>query len=275
MTAPANRLEGVLYRDRAIVVATLVVLTLLAWAYLVAMVLDMSRGDMSLMGMGTIAMEGVGADSAMPMSAQPWTIVTFILMLLMWWVMMVGMMVPSAAPMILIYARVQRQKLPDENPVLRSVLFTLGYVVMWLVFSLIATALQWQLSEATLLSPVMESTSNYFAGAVFGAAGLYQLTPLKRACLIHCRSPLHFLSMHWRQGDVGALRMGLGHGAYCVGCCWFLMGLLFFGGVMNLLWVATIAGFVLLEKIVPHGQLVSKVTGFVMIGFAIYLLFGA
>lgn len=270
MTAAPSRLESLLYRDRAIVIAALVGLTLLAWVYLGTLTLDMSRGDMSSMGMRTT--DTTAMDGPMSVSSQPWTSITFVLMFVMWSVMMVGMMLPSAAPMILIYARVQRQKLPGENPVQRTLFFTLGYVVMWLGFSLIATLSQWGLSEVALLSPMMVNTSGYLAAALFAAAGLYQLTPLKQACLVRCRSPIQFLSICWKQGDLGAVRMGIHHGAYCVGCCWFLMGLLFFGGVMNLLWVAAIAVFVLLEKVVPYGQWLSRIGGVVMIGFSLHLL---
>lgn len=264
-------MELLLRRDGAIVVASLVGLTVICWLYLISLAVGMSTGDMGLMGMAS--MDDMAMNSSMAVGSQPWTAVTFALMLLMWWVMMIGMMVPSAAPVILIYARVQRQKLPDENPVRRSILFTLGYVVVWLGFSIIATFIQWRLGEAAMLSSIMKSTSAYLAAAVFGAAGLYQLTPLKQSCLNHCRSPIQFLSAHWKQGDLGGLKMGLSHGAYCVGCCWFLMGLLFFGGVMNLLWVAAVAIFVLLEKVVPHGQLVSRISGLAMVGFSLCLLF--
>ncbi len=154
-------------------------------------------------------------------------------------------------------------------------LFTLGYVAVWLGFSLVATISQWGLSEIALLSQTMVSTSGYLAAALFALAGLYQLTPLKQACLVRCRSPIQFLSTYWKQGDVGAVRMGLHHGSYCVGCCWLLMGLLFFGGVMNLLWVAAIAVFVLLEKVVPHGLWLSRVSGVLMIGFSLHLLIAA
>ena len=273
MTAASSRLEALLYRDKAIVIAALVVLTLLAWGYLGALTLDMSRGDMSSMGMKT--MDTTAMDGPVSMSPQPWTSITLALMLVMWWVMMVGMMVPSAAPMILIYARVQRQKLPDENPVLRTILFTSGYLIVWLGFSVIATLSQWGLSEVALLSPMMVGTSEYLAAVFFATAGLYQLTPLKQACLVSCRSPIQFLSTNWKQGNGGAVRMGLHHGAYCVGCCWFLMALLFVGGVMNLLWVAIIAVFVLLEKSVRHGQWLSRVAGVVMIGFSFLMLISA
>jgi predicted metal-binding membrane protein len=225
----------------------------------------MAGGDMSLMGMETM-------DSAMPIDTQPWTPITFILMLIMWWVMMVGMMVPSAAPMILLYARIQRKKLPDENPVLRTGLFTLGYLLVWLVFSVVATSLQWYLGHIALLSPMMISKSAYLTAAILTVAGLYQFTPLKQACLVRCRSPIQFLSTNWKDGDWGGLQMGTSHGVYCVGCCWFLMGLLFVGGAMNLLLVAVIAIFVLLEKVLPFGQWIARFAGAAMVIFSIYLV---
>lgn len=269
MLAKTSNLERLLHRDGAIVAASLVALTLLSWLYLVVLSLDMVRGDMSLMGMETMAPTG----GAMAMQPQPWSAATSILMLAMWWIMMVGMMVPSAAPMILLYARIQRKKLPDENPALRSGLFTLGYFLTWLGFSIAATLLQWGLGEAALLSPAMAATSPYVGGAIFAAAGAYQLTPLKQACLTHCRSPMHFLTTKWENGHLGAIKMGAGHGIFCVGCCWFLMALLFAVGVMNLIWVAAIAIFVLLEKLLPWGAWTARASGLAMLGFALVLLF--
>ncbi len=269
MTATADcgssRLERLLRRDRAIVVACLLALVSAAWLYLARLAADVASGDMTLMGM---------ASAEIAMELQTWTATTVVLMLAMWWVMMVGMMIPSAAPTILIFARAQRQRLADVAPVLRSLLFTSGYLLTWLAFSALATTLQWGLGEAALLSPMMVSTTPLLGAALFAAAGLYQLTPLKRACLAHCRSPLHFLAEHWRNGNLGALRMGASHGAYCVGCCWFLMALLFAGGVMNLLWVAAIAVFVLLEKALPRGVWVSRASGFVMIALAVSMIIG-
>ena len=269
MTARSSRLEGLLLNDSAIVIAALVALTLVAWTYLVVLSLDMSEGNMSLTGIG--AMVDMTTEGAMTRALQPWTPVTFALMLFMWWVMMVGMMVPSAAPMILLYAAVQRKKLPDENPVLRTGLFTFGYLLSWLAFSVIATSLQWYLGRVALLSPTMVSTSGYLTAAIFAATGIYQLTPLKRACLANCSSPIRFLSTNWKNGDSGGLQMGVRHGTYCVGCCWFLMGLLFIGGVMNLLWVAVIAIVVLLEKVLPYRHWFVRVTGTMMIVFSVYI----
>lgn len=267
MSERMGGLERLLRRDGLVVGGSLLAMTVISWLYLVLLTGRMAGGDLSLMGLGTMTTGAV-----MNMQPEPWSLATFLLMLVMWWVMMIGMMVPSAAPMILIFARVQRKKLPDENPGLRIALFTLGYLLLWLTFSLGATSLQWGLGYVALLSPMMVSSSKYLGPAIFFAAGIYQLTPLKQACLAHCRSPISFLSSYWRKGDWGAFRMGLAHGTFCVGCCWFLMGLLFFGGVMNLLWIAAIAIFVLLEKILPAARLISRVSGIVMLCFSVFLL---
>ena len=260
MSETLSALEIAMRRDRVVVVLSLGVITLLAWLYLVGAAVAMSQGDMRLMGMG-----------AMDMGAMPWTGATFALMFLMWWVMMVGMMVPSAAPMILLFARVRRKQLADDNPVLHTQTFALAYIVAWGVFSAVATVLQWGLSEALLLSAMMETTSWLLGAALFLCAGVYQLTPLKQACLRHCRSPADFLVSHWRKGLMGSFRMGLDHGVFCVGCCWFLMGLLFVGGVMNLAWVALLAAFVMAEKLLPRGELIGRVSGLAMIGVAVLL----
>jgi predicted metal-binding membrane protein len=195
------------------------------------------------------------------------------LMFVMWSVMMVGMMIPSAAPMILLFARIQRRKLADQAPTTRITAFTAGYLLIWTSFSLVATGLQWALTELRLLSPMMVSTSQFLAVGVLLAAGIYQLTPLKLACLKQCQSPIGFLTSHWKDGALGALSMGIEHGLFCLGCCWFLMTLLFVGGVMNLIWVAVIAIFVLLEKVVPRGEIVGRVGGVLLMAFAGYVAF--
>jgi predicted metal-binding membrane protein len=199
------------------------------------------------------------------MALHPWTAHDFAMMLLMWAVMMVGMMVPSATPMALVYAGVARKAHRQGTPVAPTFLFVAGYVAMWCLFSVGATAAQWALERAALLSPNMVATSPGLGAVLLGAAGIYQLTPAKDACLRHCRSPAHFLSEHWRPGLAGAFRMGIVHGAWCLGCCWILMALLFVGGVMNLLWVAAIALFVLLEKALPLGDRGGRLAGWAMI----------
>ena len=196
---------------------------------------------------------------------QPWSATEFGLRLGMWAVMMVAMMVPTAAPMTLMYAAVARKAAAQHNPLAPTFVFVGGYIAMWGVFSLVATVAQHALDQAALLSPMMASRGRMFGAALLIAAGVYQFTPLKNACLRNCRAPAHFLSRYWSAGNLGAFRMGLRHGAYCVGCCWILMGLLFVGGVMNLLWIAAIALFVLLEKTIPFGEVSGRVAGAAMI----------
>jgi predicted metal-binding membrane protein len=196
---------------------------------------------------------------------QHWTTTEFALRVAMWAVMMVAMMVPSAAPMTLLYASVARKADAQHNALASTSLFVTGYLAMWTIFSLVATIAQHALDQAALLSPMMASRSASFGAALLITAGVYQFTPLKNACLRNCRSPAHFLSRYWRAGNVGAFRTGLKLGAYCVGCCWILMGLLFVGGVMNPIWIAAIGVFVLLEKTIPFGEVGGKVAGAAMI----------
>lgn len=200
---------------------------------------------------------------------QNWSIGYAVVMFFMWWIMMIAMMTPSAAPLVLLYARVYRHeqrlgKLPVG--VVPTFVFVLGYLLSWGCFSLVATALQRGLERADLLHQMMMwSISPLFTAVLLIAAGLYQLTPLKLACLQHCRSPAQFLAEHFQPGTPGALRLGWKHGLYCLGCCWFLMALLFAGGIMNLLWIAGLAIYVLVEKVAPNGQLISRVAGFAMV----------
>ena len=251
-------MERILRNDRILVVIALATLSVLAWFYLVVLARDMAMGDMSLMGMGAVLAR--------------WSPATFALMLVMWWVMMVGMMVPSAAPMILLFATVTRKQSGDENPGPRIAIFAAAYLLIWAGFSLLAALAQWALTEAALLSPMMVGNSEWLIIALLAAAGAYQLSPLKQACLGKCRSPLSFLLTRWQPGDLGALKMGLAHGAYCLGCCWLLMALLFVGGVMNLFWVATIAVLVLAEKVLPRGDLVGRLAGIAMLVLAAYMV---
>lgn len=236
----------------------LVSVTALAWLWLIDMA-DM--GDMSAL-------------MAVAMDVRPWDATGFALMFLMWVVMMAGMMLPGVAPMILLFAAIHRKTVSEAAPYAPSAVFALGYLLVWTAFSLLATILQSGLQQALLLSPMLVSTSNVFGGVLLVAAGLYQWAPLKRACLNKCRSPLDFILFRWRGGIGGALRMGVEHGAYCLGCCWLLMSLLFVGGVMNLLWVAAIALLVLIEKLAPGGQRIAGITGGAMTAAGIYLIMG-
>ena len=242
-------IEGALRQSRIVIVCAISGVVVLAWAYL-------------LLGAG-MSMHEMGE---MPMAREPalWTPAYFAVVMTMWAVMMAAMMLPSAAPMILLYDKIARHRVPDGDYALVVGLFGLGYVLVWGAFSLMAVVLQFGLDQATLLSPMMSTTSTWLAGAVLIAAGLYQWTPLKQTCLRRCRSPLEFLITEWRDGGKGALLIGFRHGAYCLGCCWALMLLLFVGGIMNLVWIAAIAVFIAVEKLAPAGHWIGKGAGVVM-----------
>jgi predicted metal-binding membrane protein len=246
--------------DRRIILLALLGVTAIAWLYLLTV------GQ----GMSDMAMDDMPG-MAMPMAAD-WTPTVFALTFAMWWVLMLGMMVPSAAPMILTFATLKRNKRARGESFVPTSVFTLGYLIVWGVFSLGAAVAQWALDRMALLSPMAATTSPVLGGAALLLAGLYQFTPLKQVCLRNCRSPFAFVLNHWRDGRAGALRMGLEHGAYCLGCCWVLMLLLFVVGVMNLLWVAAIAVFVFAEKLLPGGVWIGRVGGGVMLGFGVFLL---
>ena len=259
-TASASLLERVARRDRLVVVAALATVVAASWIFtLMGVGMGMTAFEMTAMSAPLPTLDTLAAASVM--AHQPWSGGYAGVMVLMWWVMMIAMMMPSASPMILLFARVSRQARTQEAPFVPTGVFAAGYVVMWGLFSLLATGLQWGLESVGLMSAGMTPTSALLAAGLLVAAGLYQITPVKQACLRHCRGPLPFLMEHWRPGRGGAFGMGWTHGAYCLGCCWFLMGLLFVGGVMNLYWVAGLAVFVLLEKSIPYGHWLAYCTG--------------
>ena len=258
-----------LTRDQAIVLASLAGITVLAWLYLLDMASEMSEmADMS----GMPDMENM-AGMALVTPYARWGVSDVLVAGVMWIVMMAGMMLPSAAPMILLYAAAERRR--RSAPLLATPTFILGYLLIWTGFALAALGAQWLLLRFGLFAPEMRVTSGFLGGGVFIAAGLYEWSSLKERCLAVCQSPLGFIAGHWRPGIGGALRMGLGHGAYCLGCCWVLMLLLFVGGVMNLLWVAGIAALVLLQKVVPGAKPVSRATGLAMLAAGLYLIANA
>jgi predicted metal-binding membrane protein len=193
-------------------------------------------------------------------------------MVLMWVIMMVAMMVPSASPMILTFATINARRAVTGGPVVPTAVFLAGYLLVWSAFSLAATLLQWGLGALALLIPETLVATPVAGAVLLLVAGIWQLTPLKRACLARCRSPLGFVLAEWREGARGALIMGLRHGAFCVGCCWTLMALLFVAGVMNLLWVTAIAAFVLVEKLLPPGRAVSWIAGVVLLAWGAFVL---
>jgi predicted metal-binding membrane protein len=248
--------ETVLRRDRIIVLSSLAVITALSWAY----VSSLASG-----------MQDMGMEMAMP-RMQAWGVTDFALTFVMWAVMMVAMMTPSAAPMVLLFAGVNRRRQKQQGSYVPTSVFLLGYLMIWAAFSVLATAAQWGLHAVSLLSPMMVSTSPILGGILLLLAGFYQWTPLKHACLSKCRSPLGFVLNEWREGRWGAFVMGLKHGSYCTGCCWSLMALLFVAGVMNLVWVAAIAGFILLEKVAPAGHRMGRAAGVLMVAGGVVML---
>jgi predicted metal-binding membrane protein len=261
----ARPLDRLLRRDRLLMIAALSAVILASWAYVLAGAgMGMTAFEMSSFSAALGAPAG-GVTGAMQAMAVPvdWTAGYAVLMFFMWWVMMTAMMLPSAAPMILLHGAIDRKSaMGGAGTPARGAAFAGGYLAVWALFSALAAGLQWGFEAAGLLSPMtLSSTNTAFAAAVLAAAGLYQLIPLKQACLRHCRGPVQFLTRHWRPGAAGAFRMGLRHGAYCLGCCWGLMALLFFGGIMNLYWIIVLAAMVLAEKLLPAGPLVSRLTG--------------
>lgn len=259
-----HSLEAMLRRDRLLVAAGLTLVVLLAAFYTAAGVgMNMSALTMTRMA---VAMPG------MAMQPAAWSAGYALVVFLMWWVMMIAMMVPSAAPMVLIHAAIGRRQETAGRSLAATTLFLGGYLVVWALFSVAATALQWLLQSLGVVTGMMEIASPAIAGGVLIAAGLYQFTPLKQACLKHCQHPLMFIAHHWRPGPGGAFRMGAVHGGYCLGCCWFLMAVLFVGGIMNLIWIAGIAIYVGVEKFTAGHRWLPAVTGSAMTAAGIGLL---
>lgn len=245
-------IERALHHERWMTTGGLVLVAVLAWAY-------------------TLAGTGV-AMIAMPTAG--WSLSQAGAMLAMWWIMMMAMMLPSAAPTILLAAELNRRSGAERPPFGATGAFTAGYLLAWLCFSTAAVALQWSFQAGGLLSPMMQVSSSHLAGGVLVAAGLWQLTPVKRACLRHCRSPVEFLVRRRRPGNRGALLLGAAHGSYCVGCCWALMVLLFVGGVMNPYWIVALTLYVLAEKLYLRGEWIGKIAGAALIVSGIAVLAG-
>lgn len=253
----STTLESLLRRDRWLVGFALAVVIALCWAWIVPMAVDM-YGSMS--------------GSSAWMMTDNWDFTHLVLLFAMWAVMMAGMMLPSAAPALLIYAAVVRKSPDGARAAPHAYAFGGGYLLVWTAFSLAATVLQRALAKLLLLSPMMETSDRRFGGALLLIAGLFQFTPFKRACLQYCRSPAEFLTRHWRPGVAGGFRLGWLHGLYCLGCCWALMMLLFVGGVMNLWWIAGLTVFVLLEKVAPLGAQGGRLSGLPLMALGLWFL---
>ena len=260
----ATILETMLRRDRVVVMGALVVIAGLAWAYIGYLAWEMQE----MGGGGTV---GIGLGAAMP-RIEAWNLVDLVTLFVMWSVMMVAMMLPAVSGMLLAFATINRRRRERQDPDVATAVFLCGYLLVWVGFSVLATLVQWGLQSAALLSPMMAGTSPILGGTLLIAAGIFQWTPIKDVCLAHCRSPMSFILSDWREGVGGAVLMGLHHGAFCVGCCWALMGLLFVAGVMNLLWVAALTVFVVIEKLAPRGDIVGRITGGVLVAAGVVLL---
>jgi predicted metal-binding membrane protein len=264
-----SALEAILRRDRAIIIASLAALTALAWSELAWLADDMAMGGMDMTGYRMIP---AGQSLMMPASA-PWQPIEFAYVFAMWVVMMVGMMTPSAAPIILIYARLGRQA-AQGRPFTSAAWFVGGYLLAWIAFSLAATSAQWALERAALLTPMMASANKIISGILLIVAGLYQWTPLKDVCLSQCQAPLGFILSHggFQKTASSSMILGFRHGLYCLGCCWALMVLLFALGVMNLFWIAALAILVLLEKVLPSGRVIARIAGIASFVSGVWML---
>jgi predicted metal-binding membrane protein len=251
-----TRLETALHRDRGTLAVVLVAIPLAAWTWIALLAHDMYG-----------SMQGA---SAWMMSVE-WDSPRLILLWAMWAVMMTAMMLPSAAPLILLYASAMRRNAAVQAPARRIYALAAGYVFVWTLFSVAATALQRVLAGSLLLTPMMEPATPIAGAAILAIAGVYQLTPLKRACLRTCRSPLGFMMQRWRDGVAAAFRLGVAHGTYCLGCCWALMLILFAGGVMNLVVILALTTWVLIEKLAPIGERTATTSGVLLLAVAVWM----
>ena len=241
--------ERVLRHDRAITIALLIFIAGSSWAYILL------GGGLEMPS----TMTGIGN----------WDLDHSIVMLVMWWVMMLAMMLPSAAPMILMFVSLNRTR--SDGSIGAVLAFVTAFVLSWGALSVLATLLQWGLEKTEFLSPMMAPTTEILGASLLIAAGIWQLTPLKHACLRHCRSPLNFFLHKWRNGPSGAFKMGLEYAVFCLGCCWVLMTLLFYGGVMNLWWITGLTLYVLVEKVAPAGHWISHGTGALLIASGLWI----
>ena len=253
---PLTLVEHALRYDRATLLVLVVLTPVISWAWIVVMARDM-YGPMT------------GA-SAWMMTTH-WDAPHLLLLWAMWSVMMTAMMLPSAAPLILLYGAAARRS-PQRTARRHTYALAAGYLAAWTTFSVAATALQRALASLLLVSPMMEAGSSRVTATLLVVAGVYQWTPLKHACLRTCQSPLGFLMTRWRAGWSGAFRMGLEHGSYCIGCCWALMLLLFAGGVMNVVVIVGLTAWVAFEKLAPFGRRGAQFSGAIMIAIGAWIL---
>ena len=262
-------LERVLRRDRHVILASLLLLVALAWGYVFWLAGHMEAPP------DAAAMAGMDMGEAIAPAINPWTVAEFVVTFVMWTVMMAGMMMPSAAPMILLYARVGRQAAVQQKPFAATGWFASGYILAWAIFSAIAVVAQAELSKFALLTPMMKTDNNFLGGGILVVAGAYQWSAFKDSCLVQCRSPLAFLQQHggFKAQATAAVALGFRHGLYCVGCCWALMLLLFVGGIMNVAWIAGLAILVFVEKLLKSGRLFYRASGILLITSGLVLIY--
>jgi len=235
-------------KDKIIVFTGLFIVSIAGWLYMFYMAWAME--NMHLVDMWMPPRGGTRA----------WAGFDFFMLFLTWFTMMIAMMTPTIGPMVMMFTTVNKSKKQKQQPYAHTSIFLLGYLFAWGLFSVVVSLIQWPLHEAGLLNPMMDSRSYLLSGGILILAGLYQFTPLKDVCLKQCRTPLGFIMTAWKEGHIGALRMGFHHGIFCVGCCWALMLILFAVGVMNMLWVILITIFVLLEKALPLSPKTMRAT---------------
>ncbi len=253
---PPTRLETALQGDRGTLLIVLVAIPVIAWTWIALMARDMYG-----------SMQGASAW----MMSTDWNWARVVLLWAMWAVMMTAMMLPTATPLILLYASAMRRNANVQAPARRVYALAAGYVFVWTLFSVAATALQRVLAKGLVLTPMMEPATPIIGAAILAIAGVYQLTPLKRACLRACRSPLGFMMQRWRDGVAAAFRLGVQHGIHCLGCCWALMLILFAGGVMNLAVILALTAWVLVEKLAPFGERTATASGVLLLAIAIWI----
>ncbi len=257
---PSESIAAVVRRDRAILLVTLAAVSGLAWVY--------------MMQMASEATAGAGCHTMMAPTVRPWSARDFAAAAAMWAAMMAAMMLPIVSPWLLALLRSARQRDARLAPISETVGFLVGYGTVWLVYSVVAAAGQLLLQRAALVSGQWAVTNPALGVGLLVAAGIYQWTPLRDACMSHCRSPIGFFLSSWREGSWGAFTMGLRHGIYCVGCCWALMALSFVFGVMNVMWMALATGFLLVEKATSAGPWMTKPAGVLLAGWGIWVMLG-
>ncbi len=264
VASPMSIRADVVSRDRLVIGLGIALAATAAWAYTFY-----EARRMNVTGVcHCVGLKMGGADLA------SWSASSILPLFIMWAVMMLAMMLPTAMPMLLTFAAVARNRRKADRPYVPVAIFAGGYIAIWSVFSVVAAVAQWWLHRTALLSPMMASSSDLMAGALLLAAGLFQFTPWKQSCVIRCRAPLDFIMTGWREGPRGAFRMGIEHGAFCAGCCWALMALLFVLGVMNILWIAALTIVVAAEKLLPRAKWFSAAIGSILVCWGLWVIAG-